>query len=110
MGFVSNTFKKIVFWNYPRTSWQWDVLCVLILVFIFLTPKSWFANTSYRPEPPKEVQTIVFLNAEDFGPQPLKEEIVRRAKEVANRPDAHEVTVQDVYEGAKIKKYKVDIR
>jgi hypothetical protein len=36
------TLKKIFFWNYPRNTWQWDLLCVVILIFIFLTPKSWF--------------------------------------------------------------------
>jgi len=39
------TLKKIFFWNYARNTWQWDVLCVLILVFIFLTPNRWFANS-----------------------------------------------------------------
>ncbi len=34
--------KKIIFWTYGRTTWQYDVLCALILAFIFLTPKSWF--------------------------------------------------------------------
>ena len=24
-------FKKIVFWSYGRTSWQYDILCALIL-------------------------------------------------------------------------------
>jgi hypothetical protein len=38
------TLKKIFFWNYARSSWQWDILCVVILIFIFLTPKSWFEN------------------------------------------------------------------
>ena len=56
MSFLSNTAKKIVFWNYPRTSWQWDVLCVLILVFIFLTPKSWFQNSEFRPQ-----RTVIML-------------------------------------------------
>ena len=110
MGFISNTARKIVFWNYSRTSWQWDVLCVLILAFIFLTPKSWFANASYRREAPKEVQTIVVLDAKDFGPQPLREEIERRAKEVAHRPDAQHITVQPQEEGGKIIRYEVDIR
>jgi len=110
MGFVSNAIKKIAFWNYARTSWQWDVLCVLILVFIFLTPKSWFANTSYRQQVPPVAHTVVILNAEDFGSQPLKSAIERRAKEEANRPDAREITIEDVYEGGKIKRYKVDIR
>ena len=35
-------FKKILFWSYGRTSWQYDVLSVLILAFVFLTPPSWF--------------------------------------------------------------------
>ncbi len=34
--------KNVINWNYERGSWQWDVLCILILAFIFLTPKSWF--------------------------------------------------------------------
>jgi len=34
--------KNIVWWAYERASWQWDVLCLLILAFIFLTPKEWF--------------------------------------------------------------------
>ncbi len=38
--------KNIINWNYERASWQWDVLCVLIMGFIFLTPKDWFNKTS----------------------------------------------------------------
>ena len=36
------TIKKIINWNYERASWQWDVLCIVIMMFIFLTPKEWF--------------------------------------------------------------------
>lgn len=108
MSFVSSALRKIVFWNYPRTSWQWDVLCVLILVFIFLTPKSWFANTSYGPQTP---HTIVVLEAETLGPQPVKAEIERRAKEVAKRPEARQVDIRPLWDSAgKIKAYEVDIR
>jgi hypothetical protein len=35
-------FKKVILWSYGRTTWQYDVLCVLILAFVFLTPKGWF--------------------------------------------------------------------
>jgi hypothetical protein len=34
--------KRLIFWEYPRTSWQYDVIVALILAFIFLTPRSWF--------------------------------------------------------------------
>src|SRR6266550_7388574 len=42
MTTLLTTLKKLFFWNYARSSWQWDILCVVILIFIFLTPKSWF--------------------------------------------------------------------
>ena len=34
--------KKVILWSYGRTTWQYDVLCVAILAFVFLTPKGWF--------------------------------------------------------------------
>ena len=34
--------KRIITWEYERASWQWDLLCLVILVFIFATPKEWF--------------------------------------------------------------------
>jgi hypothetical protein len=37
--------KNIIWWSYERASWQWDVLCLLIIAFIFLTPKTWFDKT-----------------------------------------------------------------
>ena len=37
--------KNVINWNYERASWQWDVLCLVLLAFIFLTPKAWFDKT-----------------------------------------------------------------
>lgn len=36
--------RRIIWWDFERASWQWDVLCLLIIAFIFLTPKAWFEN------------------------------------------------------------------
>ncbi len=33
---------RSVFWAYKRGSWQYDVIVILILAFIFLSPRSWF--------------------------------------------------------------------
>jgi len=47
--------KNIINWNYERASWQWDVLCLLILALIFLTPKEWFnpdATLATQTDPP----------------------------------------------------------
>ena len=41
---------RSVFWTYKRGSWQYDIILVVILAFIFLTPRSW-----YTPQPPPPV-------------------------------------------------------
>jgi len=33
---------RSIFWAYERGSWQYDVICIVILAFIFLSPRSWF--------------------------------------------------------------------
>lgn len=106
MGFLLNSARKIVFWNYPRTSWQWDVLCVLILVFIFLTPKSWFQNSEFRR------QRTVVLPAELVGPQADRGTIERQAREIVSRPQGRVTAVRERRDpsSGKLLGYEVDIR
>ncbi len=33
---------RTVFWAYERGSWQYDLLVMAILLFIFLSPRAWF--------------------------------------------------------------------
>jgi hypothetical protein len=33
---------RSIFWSYERGSWQYDLICIAILSFIFLSPRSWF--------------------------------------------------------------------
>jgi hypothetical protein len=33
---------RAVFWSYERGSWQYDLIVIAILAFIFLTPRIWF--------------------------------------------------------------------
>ncbi len=37
-----NTIKRFILWDYPRGGWQYDLMVVGILAFIFLTPKEKF--------------------------------------------------------------------
>jgi len=109
MGFISDTAKKIVFWNYSRTSWQWDVLCVLILVFIFLTPKSWFTNAGFQRS--QASQTTVVMSTDVVGAQLDKSEIERRARQLAGRPEASVTAVRERRDDSgRLIAYEVDIR
>jgi hypothetical protein len=33
---------RSIFWSYERGSWQYDLIVMAILSFIFLSPRSWF--------------------------------------------------------------------
>jgi hypothetical protein len=33
---------RSIFWAYERGSWQYDVVVIAILAFIFLSPRAWF--------------------------------------------------------------------
>jgi hypothetical protein len=35
---------RSIFWSYQRGSWQYDVIVIVILAFIFLSPRSWFKD------------------------------------------------------------------
>lgn len=36
--------RKFIFWEFPRSSWQYELVVTLILVFIFLMPRAWFRD------------------------------------------------------------------
>ncbi len=40
--------RRLVFWDFPRASWQYDVVVGIILIFIFATPRDWFRD---QPKP-----------------------------------------------------------
>ena len=44
MANVLNGLKKTVLWAYERGTLQYDILCALILLFIFATPRSVFQD------------------------------------------------------------------
>ena len=35
---------QFIFWDFPRASWQYDVMVGLILAFVFLTPRAVFKD------------------------------------------------------------------
>src|SRR5215472_5956201 len=41
MAGTGQALYRMFFWSYERGSWQYDVMVLLILVFVF-TPKRWF--------------------------------------------------------------------
>lgn len=42
MSKIAQTIKDICLWSYERGTWQYDLIVLAILAFIFLTPGAFF--------------------------------------------------------------------
>lgn len=56
--------RRLIFWEFPRASWQYDLIVIVLLAFIFLTPRELFRD---QPRPvrvamvPAETGTDVYF-------------------------------------------------
>jgi hypothetical protein len=107
------TLKKIFFWNYARNTWQWDVLCVVILIFIFLTPKSWVENGE-RPRPSTHQSpsaATLILGPEVIPNEADKPQIAERIRALTGRDNAEVIAIRRVVgQDGRTLRFEVDIR
>lgn len=62
MASLKTIISRIFFWSYERTTWQYDVAVVLILIFVLATPHRWFRDQPEvgMPVTAEQVQLILF--------------------------------------------------
>jgi len=107
------TLKKIFFWNYARNTWQWDLLCVVILIFIFLAPKSWFSGgeRAQGTVHQSRVVTTVVIDPQLIGNEEDRSKIEQRMKELTGRTDVEVLKVRPILDAdGRIRSFEVDIR
>ena len=107
------TLKKLLFWNYPRNTWQWDALCVVILIFIFLTPKSWFGTGELHPgdKHPTPVISTLLVGAELIENEEDQGQVQNCVRTLTGNSDAQVVGVRKRFgQDGRILGYEVDIR
>ena len=66
MTIVLRTLKKILFWSYDRGTWQYDIMCVLILAFVFFAPNASFRNREAAASSPAPGQSV-FIAKDEIG-------------------------------------------
>ncbi len=124
MNYFFRTVKKLFFWGYARNTWQYDVLCAVILAFIFLTPQSWFdaglplkshtiggepaAATGHQsPFASKVIVTV----ADNSQAQMERQELESHLRTITGRADLEVLKVEPRRDaGGKIVALEVDIR
>jgi hypothetical protein len=60
MGRLGHILSKTFLWSYERGTWQYDLAVILILVFVLLTPRTWFRDKpeSAGPAAPGQVELL----------------------------------------------------
>jgi hypothetical protein len=63
--------KRFILWDFPRASWQYDVIVAVILAFIFLTPRDLFLDQPRIPHassiallPSENGSSVFFVDAQ----------------------------------------------
>ncbi len=98
------TAKNLIWWKYSRETTVYVLFCLLIVAFIFLTPKQWFES---REKLATQTSRIV-VKASDVSPD--HEGLAKRVREISGNPNAEILGVHESIGEKGEKVYEIDIR
>lgn len=63
MRTIWRALVRTIFWSYERGTWPYDVAVVLIVVFVLLSPRSWFHDRPQVDAAPQQAM-VQFRNSD----------------------------------------------
>ena len=96
--------RKFVVWEYSRETSVYVIFCLLIVAFIFLTPKSWFDK---RERLATQTSRLI-VQASEFSPE--KNILQQRVRDMSGNPEAIVVDWREKKNNRGETVYEVDIR
>ena len=101
---MANPIKNFILWTHERGTWQYDMFCLLIVAFIFLTPKAWFEK---RERLATQTARLI-VKAQDFSLE--KTEMQRRVRELSGNPNAEIIDFHEKRDTSGETFYEIEIR
>lgn len=101
---MSGLIKKFIFWKYDRESTPYLIFCLLIVAFIFLTPKHWFDGR----ERLATRTSLLIVKDKDFSPDESERE--KKVREISGNPDAKIVDWRERRNADGERIYEIEIR
>ena len=101
---MSGLIKKFILWNYDRETTVYLVFCLLIVAFIFLTPKSWFDG---REKLATQTSRLI-VKAEDLSPEVSERK--KKVRELSGNPNAEIVDLKEKRNANGELIYEIEIR
>ena len=96
--------KRLILWSYSRETSVYVIFCLLIVAFIFLTPKEWFNR---RDSLATQTSRLI-VKQSDFSPE--KGVLQQRVRVLSGNPQAEVVDwrTRETPDGETV--YEIDIR
>ena len=101
---MTEKIKRLILWSYSRETSIYVIFCLLIVAFIFLTPKSWFDK---REKLATQTSRII-VKADDF---PTDTAILeKRVRELSGNDNAEILELRRKVDSSGQVIYEIDIR
>ena len=96
--------KRLILWSYSRETSVYVIFCLLIVAFIFLTPKQWFG----QPDSVATQTSRLIVKQSDFSPD--RAVLERRVRELSGNPQAQVIDWRERKTASGETVYEIDIR
>lgn len=96
--------KNFILWNYSRETSVYVVFCLVIVAFIFLTPKSWFVGRGMLATRTRQVT----VKATDVSVD--KSSIEAKVRELLNDPAIEVVGWREATDADGEKVYDIEVK
>ncbi|MBK9155891.1 MAG: hypothetical protein IPM25_17060 [Chloracidobacterium sp.] len=96
--------KKFILWSYSRETSVYVIFCLLIVAFIFLTPKTWFD----KREPAATRTSRLIVKERDFSPD--RAVLESRVREMSGLKDAEILETREKRSDSGEVYYEIDIK
>ncbi len=54
--------RNTIFWSYDRGTWPYDIAVILVVAFVFLSPRSWFNDQPQSIASPQAAKVWLLLD------------------------------------------------
>src|ERR1043166_1549851 len=82
-------WKRFILWDFPRATWQYDVMVALIVAFVFLTPRDWFRDQPRIPRiavlPSERDASVFWIEPALLSGVPAQERVAKANELLQNR-------------------------
>jgi len=103
---VLGGLKRFILWDYPRGGWQYDVICGIILIFVFGSPRQWFHDQPRIPHAsqvtslPSHGESVFWIETELVSAIPQAQQLDQLSKVLTARTGKKQelIRIEPIYD------------